>query len=190
MTESLQHQKDTESRVVKAAPHPKQKGVNPDEYYMTDPPRGSDCMFLPYPGMTHAVFYTATFGGGPTVQCHALENWQAVNRFVTESWRSGVLLANRPEEIVADLRRKADQLEQWLNNNPQPVPAEFQGMPYAGMSVWVEHPGKPGVMVDVRVTETYVSCGEVCVATEGFKYFRPGQWFWSEEEARENLQKA
>jgi len=189
MPEGLLHRKNTESRVVAAAPHPKEKGINPDEYYMVDPPSGSDCMFFPYPGKTHAVFYTASFGNEAQINCHALENWQAVNRFVIESINSGMLLANKPEQLVAQLRAKADKLEQWLEKNPQPAESEFQGMPYAGMKIWVEHPGEPGTLVQVEVIDTYVSVGEVCVATEGFKYFRPGKWFWTKEAAKASLRK-
>lgn len=188
MSEHLQHRKNAESRVIKAAPHPKEKGVNPNEYYMVDPPIGSDCLFLPYPGKTHAVFYTASFSNEPRVDCCALENWQAVNRFVTESIRSGALLANKPEQLVAELRAKADKLEKWLEKNPQPAASEFQGMPYAGMKVWVEHPGEPDTLMPVKVVDTYVSAGKVCVATEGFKYFPPGKWFWTKEAAEAKLQ--
>lgn len=189
MPESLQHRKNAESRVVEAAPHPKERGVNPNEYYMVDPPSGSDCLFLPQRGDTHAVFYTASFGSEARVDCHALENWQAVCRFVTETINAGVMLASKPEQLVAELRAKADKLEQWLEKNPQPAASEFQGMPYAGMKIWVEHPGEPGTLVEVKVVDTYVSVGEVCVATEGFKYFRPGNWFWTREEAEASLQK-
>lgn len=190
MSDSLQHQKDADFRVTKAAPHPRENGVNPKEYYMTDPPPNRDIGFYPHPGKTHVVFYTTALHDKPTVTCHALENWQAVSHFMSDPYYQGMCIANKPEQLVAELREKADQLERWLQENPQPAEEEFQGMPYAGMYVWVEHPGKPGEILEVRVSGTWVSDGEVCVTTEGFKYFRPGDWFWNKAAAQAQVQKA
>lgn len=187
--ETLLHRQNHSHRVVRAAPHPAGGELNPKEYYMTDPPNVADSRFIVNPGKTHEVFYAASFEKDARVECHALESWGQIERFVTESFRSGTDIAGTPEGLVAKLREKADKLEQWLEKNPQPAEAEFQGMPYAGMKVWVEHPGKPGTLVNVAVTEIFVSDGQVCVATEGWKYFRPGCWFWTEEEAKASLQK-
>ena len=189
LVKKLQYRADSDSRVMHAAKHPKEGVVNPDEYYMVDPPRSSDCHFLANPGNTHVVFYTATFTGDTQVNCHALENWQQVDRFFSDSIRSEITPVMTPEEIVADLRAKADKLEKWLGENPQPPAASFQGMPYAGMKIWVEHPGKPGTLVHVKVTEICVMNGDVSVLTEGWKYFRPGCWFWTKEAAEASLQK-
>ncbi len=185
----LQHQHDSNNRVVKAAPHPKDTVIDSKEYYMVDPPSSSESMFLAYPGRTHAVWYTASFGNDVRVDCHVLENWHQVDRFITESLDAGHCIANTPQQIVADLRKKADDLERWLEKNPQPPADYFQGMPYRGMEVWVEHPGKPGTLVCIKVTGTYVSGGEVCIATEGWKYFRPGHWFWTKEAGEKSLKK-
>lgn len=181
-----QHQKGFDGRVVKAAPHPQGNEIDPKEYYMVDPPSAA-CMFLPDPGSTHSVWYTASFGHDVRITCHALENWRQVDRFITQCIDKGLNVARTPQQIVADLRKQADDLEQWLEKNPQPKAKDFQGMPYAGMRVWVEHPGEPGTLVNITVTETYVTSGEVCIATEGWKYFRPGQWFWTKEAAEQSL---
>jgi len=186
---NLLHRKNPDTRVVQAAPHPAGDVVNPEEYYMVDPPDHSASAFLVYPGNTHVVFYTAEFGNNARVDSHPLENWQQVERFLTESSRTGTPVANTPQQLIDDLRKKADLLEKWLEQNPQPVAADFQGMPYAGMKVWVEHPGQPGTLVHVKVTETCVMDGDMCVITEGWKYFRPGTWFWAQGDAEASLQK-
>ncbi len=183
------HRTDTDGRVIEAALHPEGSDINPNEYYMVDPPSGSDTLFLAHRGQTHVVYYTASFEGDTRIDCHALESWQQVDRFLTDSFRSGSMVASSPKQLIADLRKKADKLEQWLEKNPQPAKTEFQGMPYAGMKVWVEHPGKPGIIVHIKVVGAYVSGKEVCVATEGWKYFRPGQWFWTKEAAEASFQK-
>lgn len=186
----LQHRKDSsDNRVVEAAPHPKGGEVNPQEYYMTDPFSHNENFFLANPGETHSVWYTAEFGNDTRVTCHALENWHQVRRFVDESIKNGTEVSRTPQQLVVDLREKANKLEKWLEENPLPAQAAFQGMPYAGMKVWVKHPGKPGTLVHVKVIELYVTDGDVCIVTEGWKYFRPDHWFWTEEEATASLSK-
>jgi hypothetical protein len=55
------------------------------------------------------------------------------------------------------------------------------------MQVWVEHPGRPNSLVHVKITEISVIDGDICIVTEGWKYFRPGHWFWTKEAAEVSL---